>query len=495
MTDSSRWPALMRLLTLGVVLTIYLPRFLTEGLDNDGLVYASLARNMAVGVGSFWKPYLGRSESYWIPTERSPDNVFYGHPPALFFLESLLYRLLGDHWYVEKLFSALWFGLLLAGCVRAWRVLFPDEPARAFAWLPVLWVATAWQIRFAASNNLLNVPQAACCVWALVPMVRGLRGESRGAWVEAVLWTFAAFLCKGPFGLFLWGLPGLYWLVFERTAPAFERRSVQTVGLVLGTSALLGLLLLYPPAREFFNGYFQKQVLAVATGSRVERYSGTEGPLGRWYIVAALLLNVAPMGLATVLLAGVVRRARQVPGLKQTGLWLALAGLSATLPIALIDKQYAHYVVAGTPFFALAFAAWQVPFWEKAFAWRSLSSNAFRYAVVAVAVGCAVLTGLSFRFHVTGVPPAMTARMDEIKQHPAVPFRERVAVFNPEIIQTDYYLNLYLQRYRRIELTPFPEQTPYLLTEDQPDETARAEAQGYRRLGCLPVNRVCFWKK
>ncbi len=492
MPATAHWHSLWRTVTLGIILAIYLPRFLTEGLDNDGLTYASVARNMAVGAGSCWRPYLVRAESYWIPTEQTPDNVFYGHPPVLFFLESLLYRLLGDQWYVEKLFSALSFALLLAGCGRAWQVLFPAEPLRAFSWLPVLWVATAWQVRFAASNNLLNVPQAACCVWALAAMVRGLRTPAWTAWTWALVWSFAAFLCKGPFAFFLWAVPGLYWLVFERTAARLLPRAAQTAGLVLGFAALLGLLLVYTPAREFLGEYFRRQVLAVWSGNRVERFSGTEGPWGRFYIAGVMVLNVAPMLLSTLVM---VRRTRPLEPEAQTGLWLCTVGLAATLPMLLIDKQFAHYVVTGTPCFALGFAAWQVRFWQESFERTSLTAHDLQAALGAAVLGFAGLTYLTFQLNFSGTPRLMQTRIAEIKAHSKLPYNQRVGILSVPDIQNDYYLNLYLQRYRRIELTPQTARTPYLLTYANPREFARAQALGYHRIDCLPANRVCFWKK
>ena len=42
-----------------LVLAMFLPRHVKKGMFGDGLLYASMARNMAEGRGSIWKPFLG----------------------------------------------------------------------------------------------------------------------------------------------------------------------------------------------------------------------------------------------------------------------------------------------------------------------------------------------------------------------------------------------------------------------------------------------------
>ena len=54
-------------------------KLLRLGKHGDGIEYASVARNLADGVGTFWKPYL---DDYLHP-------VFHEHPPFVFWLQSL----------------------------------------------------------------------------------------------------------------------------------------------------------------------------------------------------------------------------------------------------------------------------------------------------------------------------------------------------------------------------------------------------------------------
>src|SRR5215831_14553482 len=67
----------------------------------DGMVYASIARNLALGVGSLWAPAY-TATAY---------TTFYEHPSFGFFTQSLAFRILGDHLIVERLYALAVFGL------------------------------------------------------------------------------------------------------------------------------------------------------------------------------------------------------------------------------------------------------------------------------------------------------------------------------------------------------------------------------------------------
>lgn len=83
-----------------LVSCLILPNFLTKGIFLDGALYASIARNMAEGQGSFWDPYY---TEYFYPHFRE-------HPPLFFGLESIFFQIIGDHTFTERLFSLLLLG-------------------------------------------------------------------------------------------------------------------------------------------------------------------------------------------------------------------------------------------------------------------------------------------------------------------------------------------------------------------------------------------------
>ena len=90
-----------RLLTLAVGAAATVPRLAHRGMFVDGITYASIARNLAEGRGRFWAP------SYTATVY--PE--FHEHPPLGFWLQSLWFRVFGDHVFVERAYSIA----LLAG--------------------------------------------------------------------------------------------------------------------------------------------------------------------------------------------------------------------------------------------------------------------------------------------------------------------------------------------------------------------------------------------
>ena len=65
---------------------------LTRGMFMDGLIYTSVADNMANGIGSFWHPTYTATQF--------PD--FYEHPTLMMWLLSLWFRLCGSSWVSRR---------------------------------------------------------------------------------------------------------------------------------------------------------------------------------------------------------------------------------------------------------------------------------------------------------------------------------------------------------------------------------------------------------
>ena len=110
-----------RLLTFAVLALAILPRLAHRGMFVDGVTYASIARNLAQGQGSFWSPFY----------TATIYPQFHEHPPLGFWLQSLWFRVLGDHLFVERLY-AVTIGLATAVLLAAiYRQLHIDAATEA----------------------------------------------------------------------------------------------------------------------------------------------------------------------------------------------------------------------------------------------------------------------------------------------------------------------------------------------------------------------------
>ena len=147
---------------LAFVAAMFFPRVLPEGMFPDGLTYASIARNMAAGQGSFWSPYF--SSSFWLPFEGG-EYAFYGHPTLAMGVLSLFFRLLGDHWFVEKFFNILIWGITLWLFVRLWAI---HAKEKALWWLPMyvwyLMPVVLWSYPYFILDNSMAVFSLAAAI-------------------------------------------------------------------------------------------------------------------------------------------------------------------------------------------------------------------------------------------------------------------------------------------------------------------------------------------
>lgn len=321
---------------------LLLPSMASVGMFVDGIMYAAISRNLAVGVGSIWAPHF--SEGLF--------PVFHQHPPLVFWLQSLLFRVLGDSYLTERIYDlALVFATALLIRVLWSRITLASglKKLSAYWWLPLLlWVMVpkwSWAYR----NNVLENSMAVFCLLSVLLVLCALRAPTVG---RALIFSVAAsgaallaFLAKGPVGLFVLVspvllLPALRHVDWRRSAFGLAVVSVVFFG-------LLGVLTAWPEVREMLTAYWRDQVAGRAGISGAD--SGMVLELAKK--VAPMLLVLAGLRLWIWRGAG----ADWVSRVRAPAAAMLTVGLSASLPLALGDLDSAHYLVPALPFFALGF--------------------------------------------------------------------------------------------------------------------------------------------
>src|SRR5262244_2290682 len=199
MPCASRYSLLF--LAISLYCLLVLPRMLSYGMFMDGVVYASIARNMAENYGSFWHPYY-TATAY---------PIFYEHPPLGFWLQSWAYRLCGDSVYVEA-----WWGFcvglfILLGLAGIWRCLTPQGDALAGTWFPLVLFIVTPMTSWALANNMLENTMTVFILLSVLLCLLSLKNSTiffsclYGS--LAGLSMFCAILVKGPVALFPLAVP------------------------------------------------------------------------------------------------------------------------------------------------------------------------------------------------------------------------------------------------------------------------------------------------
>ena len=414
---------------------------LTRGMFMDGLIYTSVAANMAEGVGSFWHPVYTATQF--------PD--FYEHPPLMMWLLSLWFRLFGTGMMAAKAYSVAVLLLTAALMVGVWKQLGFKT---GLGWLPLLMLTLIPDVALAAHNNYL---ESTMTLFVLASVWLVLRGKGVGWHLLAGVMLAAAFLTKGPTGLFPLALPALLWLFGERRG--FGQMVLGTLAMALGLAAPLTLLwFCVPDAQEFLRKYFENQVIG---GSQTLVTSRT-------YIVKTLFSHTAVVlvvALAAVLF-GILRKSAPWRPTRDSwrrfGLLFALA-LCGTLPMMVSTKQRAFYLLTVFPFVALAVAALLEPlvrYYEK-----QLQRPAMTIVTVVVLVAAVVTNALYYGK--PGRDKVMLADMDLIA--PALQEGEIVTI-TPDLASNNS-LHGYYYFYHHVTLDANAQHRHLIAAEDVADTT------------------------
>lgn len=330
-----------------LVAALTIPRMIQRGMFGDGLVYATIARNLSIGSGSFWEPRY--TETAWAE--------FFEHPPLGLALQAAAFGLIGDHLIVERLFSLIVLGLHAVVIAAIWRRV---QPA-ALDWLPLLFWMVPSIVTWGAVNNMLENTQALFTSIAILLFLSGRATSAAGAGLAVV----AAVLTKGPVGFFPLAAPFLFRLLPDGDAgtPHCTRKLPMTAAAVMSclVVAAFGIALAaYAPSRRNLTMYVETHLAPALQGLRdvsdplaLTRHL-VVGVIGRMTALFALCWWLARrLGRPTTATSATV----PIEAAGAPAFFFIALGLCAAAPIAISPKVSGHYFLPAIPMFALGFAS------------------------------------------------------------------------------------------------------------------------------------------
>lgn len=327
------------LLLVGITLILMSNSLLTEGMFLDGVTYAGISRNMAEGTGTFWNPHYTQT--------LYPE--FRQHPPLALGLEALFFKALGDHLYVEKLYSVLTF--LLSGLLLAliWK---RTTNKLRYAWLPILFWVTIPLVTWSATNNILENTMTVFVLLSVWFMLLCYQKDNKLWLFLSGIALFSAFLSKGFTGLFPLVFPIIYCAFDDHRR--WTQGVIDTLLLVATMAVLAGMMFwIFPSSFHYLKDYLNIQVI---DNGLHEVTVNT-----RFFIVLSLLLQlIAPLAIFVFILIMSKlfnkgeRKLFDFPHEKKWFYIFLLIGLSGVLPIMVSVKQRDFYMLAALPFFSLA---------------------------------------------------------------------------------------------------------------------------------------------
>jgi 4-amino-4-deoxy-L-arabinose transferase-like glycosyltransferase len=311
----------------------------------DAVLYSSVAHNLAQGIGTFWHPVFSAVSHWNLP------KTFHEQPPLGFYIQSVFYRITGNGWLGERLYTLLMLIITTALIAGFWKYIFRDDTSeRDTGWLPILiWITIPvcfWSYRNDMCENTMGVFTLAA-IWLLYKNMSG----SRPAWFIYILsgiLIFLASLTKGFPGLFPLSFPVLYVIAIRRHS--LSHAIIASLVLTITVSAIYGLVLLNPAAYDSLHIYFFDRLLV-----RV----ATDPTVGNHFSIVWSLIQELMVPIILCVLAGIYYRVFAIEASRmqmQLSLLFLLLGLAGTLPLMLTRVQKAFYGVAALPCFAMAAA-------------------------------------------------------------------------------------------------------------------------------------------
>lgn len=314
----------------------------------DGMLYISVSKNLADGLGTFWEPHFSPT---YMP-------IFREQPPLYFGLLALFYKIFGTGMYVERLFCFVCFTITLIYIHKIWKVLFYDNKQLSKnSWLPILFFTTIPICFWAYSNHIEETVMTVFVTMSVYFLSKALFIKENVIFyiVLAGVCVFLSSLTKGVQGLFPITAVFSYWIV-NRKEFSFKNNILYSV-LLAGIPVLIyGLLIfsnnhIYEVFKLYFENRFGKtfgDAARATTDNRLE-------------IMVRLFTELIPMFILMLIiyLFSIKYKENQINQKSHftTISWLLLVGFSGSLPLIVTLEQRGFYLVTTLPFFALAGAA------------------------------------------------------------------------------------------------------------------------------------------
>ena len=145
-----------RIFTLAIFIGLIIPLLVQDGMFMDGVLYTAVAKNQAEGFGSFWYPIFADT---W---NKHGVHTFHEHPPLVFGIQSLFFKIFGTSIYVERFYSLL-SAIITAWLIHInWKALFQNQKHLIkFSWLPILfWIIIPicfWSFQNNMQENTMGI--------------------------------------------------------------------------------------------------------------------------------------------------------------------------------------------------------------------------------------------------------------------------------------------------------------------------------------------------
>lgn len=437
------------ILVIAIFLILIAPNMFSDGMFMDGLFYATIAENLANGMSSFWHPTL----------TASMDTEFYSHPPLMFGLESLFFRIFGSGYLSERIYSFSTFVVTGIIVVKIWKNIQPDISIKT-GWLPLLFWFSIPLISWTITNNMLENTMMVFTSLSILFLLKSFQSR-RFLWIPlAGLSLLLAFMIKGLTGLF--PLMFLFWGFLFLPGYSFKRMIVDTSLLVFSFTVGISLMFwIWPDSYTYLQLYFEKQLVTSLTA--------VQDVDSRFFIVFRLFKELIPSFILLLVGFLLFRKNRiKNPSLQWISIFLCL-GLSGVLPVMISLKQSGFYILATFPFFAIVFALLLHPSVSKWY--KEKYANNWILNGIAVFL---LLFGLGMNVYFSTTVSRDKEKIELVQELNKIKPEIQSVSASGAVFQ-DWSLQAYLWRKGKISMTTVSSESEFILLDENQEDSEYEE--------------------
>lgn len=333
------------LLTSTIFCALILPVLLKDGMFMDGLLYASISKNLSEGIGSFWLPHFSKTLY----------PFFEQQPPLGFGIQSVFFTLLGQTIFVERFYSFLTALITAYLIILLWRQTFNNNEKNS-SWLPVLIWITIPVCFWAYSNNVLENTMGVFDLVAIIFSCKFIQRKNILHLLLSGIFIFLASLTKGLQGMFPLIVLFFGWFIYRKLS----------ISKMIFYSLILICIPVFIYLLLFQDDTIHKS-LSVYLNNRVVHSIQTQTTVdSRLYLLNRLFMELLP----AICFSAIVlffssnkfsKNIFQTQEHKKHFFFFLLIGISASFPLMITLEQRGFYLVPSLPYYSLAFASVLAP--------------------------------------------------------------------------------------------------------------------------------------
>lgn len=439
------------LITFSVLIALVLPALFREGMFMDGMIYATVAKKLANGIGTWWNLELYNPQI----------DSYRDQPPLGIWIQSLFFLILGNSIYTERIYSFLTVLINAFLIMKIWKEIFRNsETASKVIWLPVLFWIIMPVCFWSFSNNMMENTLSIFILMAVLFVLKNFQTQKICWLVLSGVFLFLAVMTKGVQALFPACFPFVLFIVFRQGK--WYSALLKSTGLIMIPALLFLLIFQIAEAKVYFQDYFSKRLVYTFTAAEFQSES-------RIHILKKLTESlIIPLLAVLIIQFSLPVKSKILPAAKRVFIAFALLALCGTLPLMVTKEQRRFYLVPVLPFYAIAMAALverkTTDTFISVFSDDSTKRRLNRFS------GLLLLSVVFYSANSVGKPGRDTDMISEVKEI-GKHVSEGSILKTDGILAERYGLRLYLERYFDISLYEGDYLQPkYVLTTMQPSD-------------------------